>query len=132
MSFRLAGVVVDSRGRVLVAGMTEPTGATGGSLNARASVYRFMPNGKLDKSFGEGGLAGTSLGPLEATGPVVDSHDRPLLTGFAALTPSVCNTTPVYLNTTIVAPLTAGATRTRASAVAASLPIHSKTRTCRC
>jgi len=108
MSFRFAGMAVDSRGRVLVAGTTEPIAVTAGATDARAGVYRFMPNGKLDKTFGEGGLAGAALGPLEATGLVLDSHDRPVLTGFAALTPSVCNTTPVYLNTTIVARLTAG------------------------
>ena len=54
MVFQLAGVAVDSRGRVLVAGTTRPVGATGGSLFARVSVYRFRPNGKLDRAFGEG------------------------------------------------------------------------------
>lgn len=106
MSFQLAGVAVDSRGRVLVAGTTAPIGATGGSRDARVSVLRFMPNGKLDRSFGEGGLAGAQLGPMEATGLAVDSHNRPVLTGFSALTPSVCDSTPVYLNTTAVARLT--------------------------
>ena len=107
-TFQLAGVAVDSRGRVLVAGTTEPEGATGGSRDARVSVYRFRPNGRLDASFGSGGLAGAQLGPLEATGLVVDSRNRPVLTGFTALTPSTCNSTPVYLNTTVVARLTAG------------------------
>jgi uncharacterized delta-60 repeat protein len=108
MSFQLAGVAVDSRGRVLVAGTTEPIGATGGSRDARASVYRFMPNGKLDASFGSRGLAGAQLGPIQATGLVVDSHNRPVLTAFSALTPSFCNArSPVYLNTTVVARLTA-------------------------
>lgn len=107
--FQLAGVAVDSRGRVLVAGTTKPAGAgVAESLAARASVFRFMPNGKLDRSFGESGVAGVALNPLEATGLAVDSHDRPVLTGFSALTPSVCNTTPVYLNTTAVVRLTAG------------------------
>jgi len=108
MSFQLAGVAVDSRGRVLVAGTTKPAGATGGSQYARVSVYRFRPNGKLDQGFGEGGVAGASLGPMEASGLAVDSHDRPVLTGFSALTPSHCNATLVYLNTTTVARLTAG------------------------
>lgn len=107
MSFELAGVAVDSRGRVLVAGTTEPAGASGGSQYARVNVYRFRSNGKLDRGFGEGGVAGASLGPMEATGLAVDSHDRPVLTGFSALTPSACNTTPVYLNTTAVVRLTA-------------------------
>ncbi|HET8813501.1 MAG TPA: hypothetical protein VFM51_00920 [Solirubrobacterales bacterium] len=107
MSFRLAGLAVDSRGRVLVAGTTMPAGATGGSLYARVSVYRFMLDGKLDRSFGEGGVAGTSLGPMHATGLAVDSLDRPVLSGVSALTPSFCNQTPVYLNTTVIARLTA-------------------------
>lgn len=107
MSFRLAGVAVDSRGRVLVAGTTKPAGATGGSLHARASVYRFMPDGKLDRSFGEGGVAGASLGPMDATGLTLDSLDRPVLSGVSALTPSFCNKTLVYLNTTVIARLTA-------------------------
>jgi len=108
MSFQLAGVAVDSRDRVLVAGTTEPTEATGGSRDARVSVHRFMPNGKLDASFGSRGLAGSQLGPVEATGLAVDSHDRPVVTGLSALTPSFCNSTPVYLNTTVVARLTVG------------------------
>ncbi len=106
MSFQLAGVEVDSRGRVLVAGTTEPIGATDGSRYSRVTVYRFMPNGKLDASFGRRGLAGRQLGPVEATGLAVDSRNRPVLTGLSALTPSACDTTPVYLNTTVVARLT--------------------------
>lgn len=108
MTFRFAGVAVDSRGRVLVAGTTEPVGASGGSRYARVSVYRFMPDGKLDRSFGEGGVGGAALGPMNATGLAVDSRDRPVLTAVSALTPSSCNKTPVYLNTTVVARLTAG------------------------
>lgn len=107
VTFQFAGVAVDSRGRVLVAGTSEPVGATGGSQDARVSVYRFMPDGRLDRKFGKGGVAGASLGPVEATGIAVDSRDRPVLTGFSALTPSFCNRTPVYLNTTVVARLTA-------------------------
>lgn len=107
-TFQLAGVAVDSRGRVLVAGTTEPIGATGGSRDARVSVYRFLPNGRLDTGFGTDGVAGAGLGPVEATGLAVDSRDRPVLTGFTALTPSTCNSTPVYLNTTVVARLTNG------------------------
>jgi uncharacterized delta-60 repeat protein len=106
MGFQLAGLAVDSRGRVLIAGTTKPTGATGGSQYARVSVYRFMSNGKLDRSFGESGLAGTSLGPMNATGLAVDSHDRPVISGLSALTPSHCNTAAVYLNTTVIARLT--------------------------
>lgn len=108
MSFELAGVAADSRGRVLVAGTTEPTEATGGSQNARVSVYRFKPNGSLDRSFGEGGVAGAALGPMEASGLAVDSRDRPVLSAFSALTPSACNTKAVYLNTTTIARFTTG------------------------
>lgn len=107
MTFQLAGLAVDSRGRVLVAGTTEPAGATGGSRYARASVYRFLPDGRLDRAFGVGGIAGAALGPMDATGLAVDSRDRPVLTGVSALAPSHCNATPVYLNTTVVARLTA-------------------------
>ncbi|MGE5281863.1 MAG: hypothetical protein ACM3N0_06005 [Chloroflexota bacterium] len=107
MSFQLAGMAVDSRDRVLVAGTTKPVGASGGSRDARVGVYRFMPNGKLDATFGSRGRAGSQLGPMEATGLVIDSHDRPVLTGFSALTPSSCNAkSPVYLNTTVVTRLT--------------------------
>ncbi|HEU4598247.1 MAG TPA: hypothetical protein VFS26_00745, partial [Solirubrobacterales bacterium] len=108
MSFQLAGVAADSRGRVVVAGTTRPVGATDGSRSARVSVYRFKSDGKLDRSFGAGGVAGDALGPMEASGLAVDSRDRPVLTGLSALTPSSCNTTPVYLNTTVVARLTSG------------------------
>ncbi len=109
MTFQLAGLAVDSRGRVLVAGTTEPPAAAGsGSRQARVSVYRFLANGRLDRNFGEGGVTGAALGPMEATGLTVDSRDRAVLTGFAALTPSFCNTTPVFLNTTTVARLTPG------------------------
>jgi uncharacterized delta-60 repeat protein len=107
MTFQFAGVAVDSRGRVLVAGTTEPVDATGGSQQARVSVYRFRPDGKLDRSFGAGGVAGASPGPMNTTGLAVDSRDRPVLTAVSALTPSHCNKTPVYLNTTVVARLTA-------------------------
>lgn len=107
MVFQFAGVAVDSRGRVLVAGTTKPAGATGGSRYARVSVYRFLPSGKLDRTFGEGGVAGAALGPMNTTGLAVDSRDRPVLTAVSALTPSACNRAPVYLNTTVVARLTA-------------------------
>lgn len=106
MSFQLAGVAVDSRGRVLVAGTTKPIAATEGAQDARVSVYRFMPDGKLDRSFGVAGVGGAQLGPMEATGLVVDSRDRPVLTGFTASTASACGSTPVYLNTTVVGRLT--------------------------
>ncbi len=105
-SFQLAGIAVDSRGRVLVAGTTEPQGAGGGTRDLRVAVYRFLPSGKLDTGFGTDGVAGAGLGPVEATGLVVDSRDRPVVTGFSALTPSACDSTPVYLNTTVVARLT--------------------------
>jgi hypothetical protein len=74
-------------------------------------VLRFRANGRPRKYFGGNGRAKipTPEGmSFRLAGVAVDSHGRPLLTGFAALTPSVCNTTPVYLNTTIVARLTAG------------------------
>ncbi len=104
-TFQLAGLAVDSRGRVLVAGTIKRPGATGGTRDARAGVYRFMPNGKLDASFGNRGLSGAQLGPMEATGLAVDSHNRAVLTGLSAPTPSFCRSTPVYLNTTVVARL---------------------------
>jgi uncharacterized delta-60 repeat protein len=105
-SFQLAGVAVDSSGRVVVAGTTEPVGASSGSRDARAGVFRFLPDGRIDRSFGVRGLAGASLGPMEATGIALDSLDRPVLTAFSALTPFACGTTSIYRNTTTVARLT--------------------------
>lgn len=110
-AFLLAGVAVDSQGRVLVAGTTEsrtvsstpaPPGFNEDALGPRpqwATVYRYLSDGSLDPSFGDGGVVNTHFGlprpvgpgpynasyPTEAVGVTaiaVDADDRPLLAGF--------------------------------------------------
>ncbi|MBS1884061.1 MAG: hypothetical protein JSS97_14025 [Actinobacteria bacterium] len=114
----VAGIAADSAGRVLVAGTYEPfpgfrnplaSGNAeplfwGNEPATEAFVERFLPSGKLDPSFGSGGILISSLGvPRPAAGtsypskepqtgeyerPVVtvtaikvDSQDRPVLAG---------------------------------------------------
>jgi uncharacterized delta-60 repeat protein len=110
-AFLLAGVAVDSQGRVLVAGTTEsrtvsstpaPSGFNENAVGPRpqwATVYRFLPDGSLDPSFGDGGIIKTYFGlprpigpgPYSATYPseavgvtaiAIDDSDRPLVAGF--------------------------------------------------
>ena len=62
-TFRLAGVGVDSLGRVIVAGTTysgcAPVCAEWISL---VTVMRFLPNGQIDTTFGHEGVTQTDLG----------------------------------------------------------------------
>lgn len=97
MTFVLASVAVDSQGRVLVGGSARPlpSSSTPDPLMSSAAVMRFGADGSLDPGFGGGGVLVSDLGiepPTVPSGPypgpaiglrsiVVDSQDRPLLTG---------------------------------------------------
>jgi hypothetical protein len=106
-------VGLDSRGRILIGGWTEPTVSTQGKTAegfllpnpAPATIYRLLPGGQPDQTFGVGGeaqaaiprpapetvplegtrgetIAGQSRTPtISITGLAVDSEDRPLLLG---------------------------------------------------
>jgi uncharacterized delta-60 repeat protein len=96
-NFILADMAVDSQGRILVAGSVrpQPSTSTPDPLASLAMVRRYTANGALDRSFaGEGTLIsalgieppliGTAHYPFASIGLrslVVDSQDRPLLTG---------------------------------------------------
>lgn len=102
LSFQLADVAVDSRGRVLVAGTTKETTGIGmggpplaGPIPSAATIRRYLPNGVPDPSFGFGGRSISYLGApppsfegraypepaVSVTGMTVDAKDRPVLTG---------------------------------------------------
>ncbi len=110
-SFELAGIAIDSQGRVLVAGTSRP--ADGRLMTSpvtqlppsTATVMRYTAAASLDPTFGEGGVFRSNLGLPPATYPVysestksssdqsfpestvsvrgitVDAADRPLITG---------------------------------------------------
>lgn len=101
-AFLASGVAVDSAGRIVVGGTTWPSGTPElFSVYDRpnvpptfATVLRFLPQGSLDPSFGNGGVASTDLGhpPFHfqyeqypagtwLTGIALDALDRPVLTG---------------------------------------------------
>jgi uncharacterized delta-60 repeat protein len=95
-TLEVAGVAVDSRGRILVAGTTRR-----GESAASVFVSRYLPQGRPDRSFGKDGEvtdlglpappppADKALFPtpaitepfVEAAGLAVDSRGRPLVTG---------------------------------------------------
>jgi uncharacterized delta-60 repeat protein len=94
----LAGIAVDSQGRVLVGGTYEPfpgyvdrvvKGAPKYPASVEATeavVVRYLPDGSLDPSFGSGGVAISALGvPLPTDkpangGPPSVEYERPTLT----------------------------------------------------
>jgi uncharacterized delta-60 repeat protein len=101
--FQLADVAVDSRGRVLVAGTTRPDTKLGmeglavpGPIPSLATIRRYLPNGRLDPSFGSEGVLNTDLGAgpptfegqaysgsaVAVVGLAVDGT-RPIVTGSA-------------------------------------------------
>jgi uncharacterized delta-60 repeat protein len=96
-AFVLAGVAVDSQGRVILAGLARPlpSNSAPDPLLSSAVVMRFNANGTPDTSFGNGGTVLTDFGlgaPKAPGGPylgasvglrdvVVDSQDRPVVTG---------------------------------------------------
>ncbi len=109
--FQLADIAVDSQGRVLVAGTTQPTsgqGMTGlslaGPIPSVATIRRYLPDGRLDPGFGSEGVLNTTLGAQPPTfegqqfkepavavvGLAVDGQDRPVLTGSAVFEVGLC------------------------------------------
>jgi uncharacterized delta-60 repeat protein len=126
-SFVLAGVAVDSLGRILIAGSARPIPAesTPDPLISSAMVRRYAADGTLDSSFGDQGTVLTDLGILPPrignvryqgasvglNGIVVDSLDRPVLTGASVTEVVPCSGMERSVNTGFVARLTvSGAT----------------------
>jgi uncharacterized delta-60 repeat protein len=95
--FVLAGVAVDSLGRVVLAGLSRPipSESTPDPVLSKATVMRFNADGTIDGSFGSGGMVVSDLGfkpPAAAGGPyigasvglrdvTIDSANRPVITG---------------------------------------------------
>jgi uncharacterized delta-60 repeat protein len=112
-TFSLASVAADSQGRVLVAGTgTSIFGNSPGPkefpgpVPASATVYRLLPDGSLDPSFGSGGVTTSTFGQLPPTdlggqsysvpavavsAMAVDAADRPVLSGMSVSRVTVCN-----------------------------------------
>ncbi len=104
----IAGIAIDGRGRILIAGGAEHTPDSAGANDATsyAAVERYLPNGKPDPKFGSDGAFITDFGfPLPArppqipdyakvslpvdvtaTGIAVDSRERVVVTGTHAAT----------------------------------------------
>ena len=96
-AFVLAGVAVDSQGRIVLAGLSRPlpSNSTPDPLLSKATVMRFNADGSLDQTFGSGGMVVSDFGfsaPKAAGGPnigasvglrdvTIDSANRPVLTG---------------------------------------------------
>jgi uncharacterized delta-60 repeat protein len=122
MSFVLAGVAVDSQGRVLVAGSARPLPASSAPdpLISSATVMRFAANGAVDASFASGGtltsdfgIKAPEIGSGRYTGAavglrsiVVDSQDRPLVTGGSVTKVVSCYSAETAVSTGFVARLT--------------------------
>jgi uncharacterized delta-60 repeat protein len=95
--FVLAGVAVDSQGRIVLAGLARPLpqNSTPDPLLSQAAVMRFNVNGTPDSTFGSGGMVITDFGlgaPKAVGGPytgasvglrdvVIDSQNRPVVSG---------------------------------------------------
>jgi uncharacterized delta-60 repeat protein len=136
--FKLAGVAVDSRGRVVVAGTAtdlshlSPGPQYGFRLPVESGeVLRYTPTGKPDLSFGERGVFSSTFGlqpptvtigspptPFRYESPAVtlvglgiDPNNRPLLTGVGAKEMSGCRDSAYggqRVNESFAARLTAG------------------------
>lgn len=115
LHFQLASIVFDSRGRLLVAGTTwQSQGMPGpqffpGPPRAWAMVWRFLPNGRPDRSFAVNGMLKTSFGlpapvgrtysevdfgyeapSLLVSGIAVDAKNRPLIAGAVVIKVASC------------------------------------------
>lgn len=110
-SFEIAGIAVDSRDRLVVAGTSTlakeagqtfpPFGNSAEVAPQAVRVLRYRPDGSLDSSFGDRGVVETGFGlppahneagePLlaqpwvEATGVAVDTEDRVIISGGASV-----------------------------------------------
>ena len=65
-------LAIDSRGRIVA----------GGVAHHHFAVTRYLPNGDLDPSFGDGGIAMTDFGFYAAQSVAIDSRDRVVAAGF--------------------------------------------------
>jgi uncharacterized delta-60 repeat protein len=113
-TFQIRGAAVDGQGRIVVVGTSTPAQPPGKTLpfhlnwaieepheaaHTDARVMRYLPNGQLDPSFGQGGIVETDFGlptpeyegvkiasapAVEATGVAVDGQGRIVITGGAA------------------------------------------------
>jgi uncharacterized delta-60 repeat protein len=122
MSFVLAGVAVDSQGRILVGGSARPlpVSSTPDPLLSSAAVMRFSADGSLDGSFGSGGAVISDLGvkapeigstrykgaAVGLRSIVVDSSNRPLMTGGSVTRVSNCSGAETAISTGFVGRLT--------------------------
>jgi uncharacterized delta-60 repeat protein len=129
--FQLADVAVDSQGRVLTAGTTRPDNEVcmvglqvPGPAPTVATIRRYLPDGRLDPSFGNEGTVNSTLGAPPATfegkaypdaavglvGIAVDAQDRPVVTGSAVAEVGICapSTNRFQRSQAIVARLTTG------------------------
>jgi uncharacterized delta-60 repeat protein len=76
---RGVGVAVQSDGRIIVAGPTSIPGAEGGSA---AYVLRLTPDGDIDRSYGDGGVALVTLETgFDPAAMALDGEDRVVLLG---------------------------------------------------
>ncbi len=125
-SFVLAGVAVDSQGRVLIGGSARPLPASSAPdpLLGSAMVMRFAADGSVDGSFGSGGtlisdfgIKAPEIGSTRYKGAAVglrsltvDSQDRPLVTGGSVTKVINCYSTETAVSTGFVARLTEAGT----------------------
>jgi uncharacterized delta-60 repeat protein len=124
-NFALAGVAVDSQGRVLLAGTARPlpTSSTPDPLLSSAAVMRFNPDGSVDRGFGKDGVLVTDFGiepPQVPTGRysgaaiglkslAVDKQGRPVVTGAAVIKASFCGESETVTNGFVARLTSAGA-----------------------
>lgn len=104
----IAGIAIDGHDRILVAGGAEHIASTAnaGDATSYAAVERYLPSGKLDPQFGNGGAVITDFGfpaptrpanipdyaqvslpvDVDTRGIAVDSRERIVVTGTRATT----------------------------------------------
>ena len=77
-----ASLALDSKGRIVVGGFTAIGSAADGSLSANFLLLRYTDAGKLDRSFGNGGVTTTSFNqPAAITGVLIDPDGTILASG---------------------------------------------------